>query len=95
MIRNISPSRVATIRVNCLKFYLCATVLWHYECMSDERSFTLQCAGAEYRELAGQLRKLARACTFPGPRRSLLQLAGSFDNRAAHFDSQAAGQAGP
>jgi len=63
--------------------------------MSDERSFTLQCAGAEYRELAGQLRKLARACTFPGPRRSLLQLAGSFDNRAAHFDSQAAGQAGP
>ena len=46
MIRNISPSRVATIRVNCLKFYLCATVLWHYECMSDERSFTLQCAPA-------------------------------------------------
>ena len=63
--------------------------------MSVEYSFTLQRASAEYRELAGQLRKLARACTFPGPRRNLLQLAGSFERRAADFDGQVAGQAGP
>ena len=32
--------------VNCLKFYVCATVLCHYECMSDEYSCS---ASAEYR----------------------------------------------
>jgi hypothetical protein len=36
------------------------------------------------------IRELARACIFPGPRRSLLRLAVSFDHRAAHFDCQAA-----
>jgi hypothetical protein len=45
----------------------------------------LRRAGAEYRELAGRLRELARVCLFPGPRRSLVQLAISFDVRAAHF----------
>jgi len=54
--------------------------------MSDEHSFSLHRASTEYRDLAGKLRELARACVFPGPRRSLLQLAGSFDCRATHFD---------
>jgi len=63
--------------------------------MSDEHASTLHRASAEYRELAGKFRELARTCIFPGPRRSLLRLAGSFDRRAAHFDSQAAGQSGP
>jgi hypothetical protein len=63
--------------------------------MSDEHSFPLQRASAEYRELAGNLRKLARACLFPGPRRSLLQLAVSFEVRAAHFDCEAAREGAP
>jgi hypothetical protein len=58
--------------------------------MSDEHSFPLHRASPEYREVAGKLRELARACIFPGPRRSLLRLAVSFDYRAAHFDCQAA-----
>jgi len=57
--------------------------------MSDEHSFSLHHASAEYRDLASKLRELARACIFPGPRRSLLRLAGSFDRRAAHFDCRA------
>ena len=58
--------------------------------MSDEHSFSLQRLSTEYRELAGKLRELARACLFPGPRRSILRLAKSFDVRAAHFDCEAA-----
>ena len=58
--------------------------------MSNEHSFSLHRASAEYRELAGKLRELARACLFPGPRRCLVQLAISFDVRAAHFDCEAA-----
>jgi hypothetical protein len=34
--------------------------------MSDEHSSTLYRASPEYRELAGKLRELARACIFPG-----------------------------
>jgi hypothetical protein len=60
--------------------------------MSDEHSFSLHRASTEYRELADRLRELARVCLFPGPRRSLLQLAISFDVRAAHFDCEAARQ---
>lgn len=56
--------------------------------MSEELSYTLHRASPEYRELAGKLREQARACIFPGPRRSLLRLAVSFDHRAAHFDCQ-------
>jgi hypothetical protein len=63
--------------------------------MSGEHSFSLQSARAEYRELAGKLRELARACLFPGPRRSLLQLAVSFDVRAAHFDCEAVREGAP
>jgi hypothetical protein len=63
--------------------------------MSDEHSFSLHRASTEYRELAGKLRKLARACLFLGPRRSLLQLAVSFDVRAAHFDCEAAREGAP
>ena len=40
----VSP---ASIRVNSLKFYVCTTVLCHYECMSDEYSYR---ASAEYRD---------------------------------------------
>jgi hypothetical protein len=58
--------------------------------MSDEHSFSLQRASAEYRELAGKLRELAGGCLFPGARRSLLQLAVSFETRAAHFDHEVA-----
>ena len=41
------------------------------------RNTRLSCsaAGVEYRELAGKLRELARACVFRGPRRSQLRLA--------------------
>jgi hypothetical protein len=63
--------------------------------MSDEHSFSLQRGSAEYRELAGKLRELARACLFPGPRRSIVQLAKSFDVRAAHFDCEATRQGAP
>ena len=63
--------------------------------MSDEHSFSLQRGSAEYRELAGKLRELARACLFPGPRRSIVQLAKSFDVRAAHFDCDATRQGAP
>ena len=63
--------------------------------MSNEHSFSLQRGSAEYRELAGNLRKLAHTCLFPGPRRSLVQLAISFDVRAAHFDCEAAREGGP
>jgi hypothetical protein len=63
--------------------------------MPNEHSFSLQRASTEYRELSGKLRELARACLFPGPRRSLLQLAVSFDVRAAHFDCEAARQDAP
>jgi hypothetical protein len=63
--------------------------------MSDEHSSTLQRARAEYTELGSKLRELARASIFPGPRRSLMRLAGSFDRRAAHFDAKAAGGGRP
>jgi hypothetical protein len=63
--------------------------------MSHEHSFSLRRGSAEYRELAGKLRELARGCIFPGPRRSLLQLAVSFDVRAAHFDCEAAREGAP
>jgi hypothetical protein len=63
--------------------------------MSDEHSFSLSRASTEYRELAGKLRELARVCLFPGPRRSLLRLAGSFDVTAAHFDCEAAREGAP
>ena len=38
---------ILEIRVNSLKFYVCATVLCHCECMSDEDSYR---ASAEYRD---------------------------------------------
>lgn len=63
--------------------------------MSDRHSFSLRRASTEYRDLATQLRTLARACLFPGPRRSLLQLAVSLDIRAAHFDCEAARDGAP
>jgi hypothetical protein len=56
--------------------------------MSDEHSFSLRDASAEYRDFAGKLRELARACVFPAPRRNLSRLAGSFDRRATHFDAR-------
>lgn len=90
-LREIRPK----IAVNSLKLYAYATVPCHYGCMSNEHSFSLQRASTEYRELAGKLRELARACLFPGPRRSLLQLAISFEIRAAHFDCEAAREGAP
>jgi hypothetical protein len=42
--------------------------------------------GAHYKEMAHGLRTLARQCRFPGARRELLQLAASYDRRAAHFE---------
>lgn len=81
--------------VYCLKSYVCATVLWHHGCMSNEHSPTLRCASPEYREMATKLRELARTSIFPGSRRSLLRLAVSFDDRAAHFDCQAAREGAP
>jgi hypothetical protein len=87
----ISP----TIAVNSLKFYVCSIVPCHHGCMSDEHSFSLRRGSTEYRELAGKLRELARVCIFPGPRRSLLRLAISFDGRATHFDCEAARKGAP
>jgi Protein of unknown function (DUF1153) len=43
----VAPAASQEIRVNSLKFYVCATVLCHYECMSDEYSYR---ASAECRE---------------------------------------------
>jgi hypothetical protein len=43
--------------------------------------------GTHYRGLANGLRKLARQCRPAFSRRELLQLAASFDRRAAYFDS--------
>jgi hypothetical protein len=44
------PVEHPEIRVNSLKFYVCATVLWHHECISDECSFSLHRASAESRD---------------------------------------------
>lgn len=63
--------------------------------MSDEYPFSLHRASAEYRDLAVKLRELARACVFPGPRRSLVQLGGSLDRRATHFDCRATPEGAP
>jgi hypothetical protein len=63
--------------------------------MSNQHSPTLRRVSPEYCELAGKLRELARVCIFPGPRKSLLQLAASFDHRAAYFDCQAAREGAP
>ena len=38
------------IRVNSIKFYICATVLGHYECMSNEYSSSLRHGSAECRD---------------------------------------------
>jgi hypothetical protein len=45
--------------------------------------------GAHYREMADQLRQLARQCRFAGARRELLQLAASYTRRADLFDTRA------
>jgi hypothetical protein len=82
--RSSADPKHPEIRVNSLKFYVCATVVWHHGCMSDEYSFSLHLASAEYSELAVKLRELVRARLFPGPRRSLLQLTRSLDRRATH-----------
>jgi hypothetical protein len=57
--------------------------------MSDEHTHTLRqievlpAPGAEhYREIAGQLRELARRCRFAHARFELAQLAVKFDGRA-------------
>jgi hypothetical protein len=46
----------------------------------------LDCASVEYREMAGELRKLARLARFPGSRRDLLDLAARLDRKAEHFE---------
>jgi hypothetical protein len=38
------------IRVNSLKFYVCAIILCHYGCMSNEYSSSLRRASMEYRD---------------------------------------------
>src|SRR5271169_3096833 len=50
--------------------------------MSDEHSSSLRRASAAYRDLAGKLRELARACVVPGSRRDLLRLAGLARSRS-------------
>jgi hypothetical protein len=44
--------------------------------------------GGHYREIASQLRELARRCRFRTGRGELVQLAASFEYRAARFDSR-------
>ena len=44
--------------------------------------------GAHFREIAHELRTLARRCRYPGARKELLELAASFDRRADHFDAR-------
>jgi hypothetical protein len=56
--------------------------------MSDEHPLSLDRASAEYREIAGEIRQLARRYRFPGSRRDLLQLAASLDRKADFFDSR-------
>ena len=45
-------------------------------------------ASAEYRQMAIELRKLARLSQFPGSRRDLLQLAARLERKADHFDGR-------
>jgi hypothetical protein len=47
----------------------------------------VNCASAEYREMAGELRTLARLARFPGSRRDLLDLAARLDRKADHFEN--------
>ena len=63
--------------------------------MTNDHSSSFCRASAEYRDLAGKLRELARARVSRGPRRSLLQLAGSLDRRATHFDCRAKPEGAP
>jgi hypothetical protein len=44
--------------------------------------------GNHYREIAGQLRELARRCRFRTGRGELVQLAATFEYRADRFDSR-------
>jgi len=44
--------------------------------------------GEHFREIAGKLRETARQCRFVVARRELLELAASFERRAAHFDNR-------
>jgi hypothetical protein len=43
--------------------------------------------GAHFREMARELRLLARRCRYPGARKEMLELAASFDRRAGHLDA--------
>jgi hypothetical protein len=47
-------------------------------------------ASAEYRDLAGKLRELARACIFPGPGEVYCGLRDRLDRRATRFECRAA-----
>jgi len=42
--------------------------------------------GAHYREIANQLRAIARECIFQNVRKDLIDLAASYDRRADDFD---------
>jgi hypothetical protein len=42
--------------------------------------------GGHYRNLAGNLRLVARECRFPNARQELLDLAARYERRADHFD---------
>ena len=46
-------------------------------------------SGEHYREVAMELRMVARRCRFPGVRKELIQLAAKYDRRADHFDDRA------
>jgi len=46
--------------------------------------------GGHYREVADNLRLVARQCNFPNARREILNLATTYEQRAHHFDTRAA-----
>jgi hypothetical protein len=53
--------------------------------MPNEGTYRLPQDREHYRELAGQIRKVAQLARFPFARRELLRLAESFEYRARHL----------
>jgi hypothetical protein len=54
--------------------------------MADEHPLSLRSMSNYYREMAKQLRELARRCRFRTGRGELVQLAATFDRRADRCD---------
>ena len=54
--------------------------------MGERRKMNNLQDGAHYREIANQLRTIARECIFQNVRKDLIDLAACYDRRADDFD---------